>query len=73
MDTINNTKVKMHGHVNQIMGCCFCGSNLIATVSMGFKNQLQISEYDTFNRIFDDYLPNLDEKTTNMFMEYCNF
>ncbi|CAD8059558.1 unnamed protein product [Paramecium primaurelia] len=72
LDTTNNSKVQMHGHVNQIMAICFCGQNLIASVSMGFKNHLQISEFDTFNRTFDDYLPDTDKKTVNIFMENIN-
>lgn len=58
-DTLNNSKIKMHSHNTHIKSICFCADNLIASASCGIKSQLIVSQYDTLNRVYSDFLPSI--------------
>lgn len=70
-DTVNGSKIKMHNHYNHIKSICFCG-DLIASAAVGNQTQLMVSDISTFNRLFSDFLPPLEQVTTNIFMQYHN-
>ncbi|KAM3139067.1 hypothetical protein pb186bvf_008878 [Paramecium bursaria] len=71
-DTVQNTKIKMHNHSNPIKAVQFCNGTTICSLSMGYKNQLIISDYSTLTRLYSDYLPQTELIVSDIFMKYDN-